>query len=94
LTGFAACHFFLGDLEKAVAFGRQSLSQNPRFVPAYRFLAAAYGHLGRMGDAHATVVSLLALEPTMRITSGSVGVIQPKYRDILAEGLRLAGLPE
>jgi adenylate cyclase len=94
LTGFAACHFFLGDFEKAVAFARESLSQNPRFVPAYRYLAAAYSHLGRISDAQATVGSLLTLEPTMRITSGSVGVSQPKYRDILAEGLRLAGLPE
>ncbi len=94
LTGFAACHFFLGDFEKAVAFARQSLSQNPRFIPAYRYLAAAYSHLGRMSEAQATVRNLLALEPTMRIASGSVGVSQPKYRDILAEGLRLAGLPE
>jgi hypothetical protein len=62
----------------------------------YRWLAAAYGQLGREQEAKAAAAEYLTLTPDFSISRHLelLPFQRPEDREHYAEGLRKAGLPE
>ncbi|WP_170984933.1 winged helix-turn-helix domain-containing tetratricopeptide repeat protein [Roseomonas sp. AR75] len=93
----ALAHFFLGDLDAAVALTRQAMrAPNPKQWP-YALQAAALGLLGREAEARRAVEALLVRHPTYSIALARADFFF--WRDLakvelFAEGLRRAGLRE
>jgi len=68
---------------------------NPRFSVPYIFQTAALASLGRLAEAAASGQHLLELEPGLRIGPLIASYSSNKERlAMLADALRLAGLPE
>ena len=88
--------FHLGQYEAAEEALTEVLRRNPNFLNAMRLLMATYGHLGRVDDAQWLAFEYEALGPPARISTlmDATNVDHPPYREKIAEGLRLAGLPE
>ena len=85
-----------GQYEKALEACKQAVSISPNSGGAHRRLALAYTFLGRMDEAKFQAQELLRLQPNFTISRYAEG---QAYRDpadikILADGLRLLGLPE
>lgn len=92
LWNIAASKYLSGNYSDALSL----LEKMIELGPAYRLLAATYGKLGRLEDAHRAASELLKIYPEFSIERYSS---RAPYRDkaLLAkyvEGLRLAGLPE
>jgi hypothetical protein len=71
---------------------RVSLEEVPAFAPAYRILAACYGHLGRLPEAQSIIRRLVSLTPVVMPTTDPFR--NREYGAVYAEGFRKAGLPE
>jgi len=54
-------HFFARRFDDAVPMLLRAAQEVPAWVPTLRFLAACYGHLGRLDEARETVRRLRAL---------------------------------
>lgn len=72
------------------------MAQNPNYVVAIRLLAANYARLGQPDKASERVQQLLKGDPTLTIAKQHSRMM---FMDVnvwnkLADGLRLAGLPE
>ena len=85
-----------GELDEAVAWGRQAMAENPRFTASLRILAAALGAAGRREEGRVVAARLLEADPAFRVGAFSEGYA---YRDrarrlALADHLRAAGLPD
>jgi TolB-like protein/Flp pilus assembly protein TadD len=94
--GMAYGHYSKGELQEAVTWARKALTDNPRFSGAYWFLSAALGKLGDKEKAAAAVAELRKIEPELtisRLRARTANTEQGVWRN-LAEGLRLAGMPE
>jgi TolB-like protein/cytochrome c-type biogenesis protein CcmH/NrfG len=63
LTGLGIAHFFSGGYQQAVTMLNASLYDRPRWPTTYRFLAAAYAHLGELEAARSAVGRLQAVAP-------------------------------
>jgi adenylate cyclase len=92
MSFLAASYYFERDYEKAVAVARRSLVHYPDYPRAHRWLAAAFGQLGRTGEARA------ALNELKRVSSTALGLYARSRRIFLLEdqehlldGLRKAG---
>jgi TolB-like protein/Tfp pilus assembly protein PilF len=91
----------LGRYEQAVAWHQRSIEANRNFPPAYLWLAAALGQLGRLGEARSAAEAALALNPSFTVARARslwtamgdnptyLAGLQPVF-----EGLRKAGMPE
>ena len=94
--GLAIANFQCGRYEEALQWGLTSLRHNPTWMGSRRFIIAFYALSGRIDDAKAAWKALRQVDPTMRISN--VRVKFPLRRDEdfarLAEGYRLAGVPE
>lgn len=94
--GLAMANFQCGRYEEALQWGLTSLRHNPTWMGSRRFIIAFYALSGRMNDAKAAWKALHQVDPTMRISN--IRVRFPLRRDEdfarLAEGYRLAGVPE
>jgi adenylate cyclase len=94
--------FVDGDYAAVLHWTMQTMQIYPDNVVALRYRAAAFGLLGRLDEARATVNQLLALNPELTISRCrrhvEVEMNNPYKRPGVAEayfeGLRLAGLPE
>jgi TolB-like protein len=88
--------FIAGRLDQAVTWLRKARRENPRFRATHRTLASALAHLGRTDEAHTVAAELLRLEPDFRVSSfvSWYPLRRPADLERLAEGLRLAGLPD
>lgn len=88
--------FHLEQYEAAEEALTELLRRNPSFLNAMRILMATYGHLGRVDDAQWLAVEYEALGSPATISAlmDATNVDYPPYREKIAEGLRLAGLPE
>jgi TolB-like protein len=94
----ALAHAFLfkRNYDEAVRWGEEAVRASPPYSPAWRALAAAHALAGRLAPAQAAVKSILSVE-----TDGSVSKFL-KYaaysnsedRQIMVDGLRLAGYPQ
>ena len=88
--------YFSQEYAAAVEVAKQAIRSNPDFPNPYRWLAAALGQLGRIGEAKE------ALEKAMVIVPGSFDMyvrkrvpwMRPEDHAHMLEGLRKAGMPE
>jgi hypothetical protein len=66
-----------------------AIQDNPGLPPSYRFLAACYAHMGRLGEAREIVSRPLAITPVVVLPS-DVPFRNPEDRELYLSGLRLA----
>jgi tetratricopeptide (TPR) repeat protein len=94
--GLAHAYLTQGEFDAAISCARKALLYNPRYGPGLRFLAAGLAKLGRRDEAAAAVHRLLRIEPQLTLSSlrARVMFMDESVWDKLADGLRLAGLPE
>jgi adenylate cyclase len=94
--GLSIAHLLQERFEDAVLWARRALADNPNYIAPLRSLAAALGHLGRIGEAPAVVARLRALSPNETITNYAAWTpLRFSGRlPMILEGLRRAGLPE
>lgn len=86
----------LGDYETAAEAFRGVLDRNPNSPHALRHLIATYGRMGEAEEAEwlAFEYESLGMTATVSGIMEAANVSNPDYRAALAEGLRMAGLPE
>jgi DNA-binding SARP family transcriptional activator/TolB-like protein len=95
-TFYIYIHLLKRDFESAVAVGRTVIDMNPSFTASHKLYLAALGHTGRTQEAARVRQRLLALEPDLTIERflATTPLEREEHRNICAEGLRLAGIPE
>ena len=94
--GIGAAHFSAARYEEAVASIQKGILMRPSATFAYRMLAPALAHLGRIDEARQAVKALLQAYPDAtiaRIAEINPNTV-PHFVNRSAEGLRKAGLPE
>jgi adenylate cyclase len=96
LTGEALALLLSGRFLESAEFARHSAATYDGWDSTYWYLAAACGHLGRIGEAQNAVAKSLALSPGMTVSRiGKAWRRSDENRlAILLDGLRLAGMPE
>lgn len=95
-TALGLAHYTNGNYDESARWGRRVMAANPLFSANLRFLAASLAARGRLEEARAVACSMLALQPAFSVKRFAA---RYAYRDIkrnaiLAEHLRLAGLPD
>ena len=92
----ALAHVVDGHFEEAAAFARIAVDQNPRSTIALRFLAGSLARLGQKDKARNALQDMLEIEPHLTLTKLRARLlgIDDRVWNKVAEGLRLAGLPE
>lgn len=90
LWGVALSHVVSGEYEESLDWSLRSLAANPDWLAAYWLLAAAYGHLNRLEEAHDMIARLLAKSPAL----GLGHIREGGEHDVVLEGLRKAGMRE
>ena len=96
-ASLALAHLLAGRFEQAIEWADRSLHDQPRFNPVRRIKIAAEVQLGRLDEARTELGRILAIESRAtiaRFRAGAARSAAPEYIDIIAAGLRLAGLPE
>jgi DNA-binding SARP family transcriptional activator/TolB-like protein len=84
------------NFEAAVVIGREVSEMNPAFSAACKPYLAALGHLGAAEEAEMVRNRLLAIEPNFTIADfiEASPFHRTEDRDLVASGLRLAGIAE
>jgi len=93
---YAFAHFQGGRYADAIAAAQRAIQQRPGHPMTYIMAVASYGLAGRAGEARALVERLTGLVPDIaagNIEATALYCLQ-EDRSRLAEGLRLAGLPD
>jgi adenylate cyclase len=91
----ASVSFFDRRFEECVDWTSRVLEQQPTWVPALRYRAAALAHLGRMEEAKAVVERANHIQPSSTLTRMTLYKFRhPWMIELYMGGLRLAGLPE
>lgn len=95
LAGLGLCHLHSGEYAPALEWGHKALAEFNDWPVTYWLVAAAAAHLGRTDEARAAVQRLRELVPHVSMAR----MASRRFRDpvrwsYLADGLRLAGLPE
>ena len=97
LAGGMSLAYYLQDkFDDSIQWSQKALAQNPRYVVAIRLLAANYARLGQSDKAAEWVQQLLKGEPALTISKqrSRMMFMDENVWNKLADGLRLAGLPE
>jgi TolB-like protein/class 3 adenylate cyclase len=81
-------YLFKRRFDEAAAKLLLSIQDDPGHTPSYRFLAACYAHMGRLGEARAIVAQLRAITP--QIVPSDLPWRHPEDRELFLSGLRLA----
>jgi adenylate cyclase len=86
-------YYFEYDYENAVEILRRKLAENPTHSPAYRWLAAALGQLGRIDEAREAITAAIATGPESfaRYTRKRAPWFRPEDFEHMLDGLRKAG---
>jgi adenylate cyclase len=93
LAVLGGAYFFKRRFDEAASKLLLAIQDNPGSPPAYRILAACYAHMGRLGEARATVARLRAITPV--VVPSDPPFRDPEHRELFLSGLRLAaGEPE
>ena len=94
--GLALLAFLRGDFETTAILAREISEIRPSFRAVYPMHLAALGHLGRNADAAQVRARFGHLDPSHSVVSilDQCLLSRAADRDLLAEGLRLAGVPE
>ena len=89
-------HFNLGNYDETIRNMKLATDRNPNAKWPHRYLAAAYGHLGRLDDAEWELEELrgLGFEPTIVNVRAVANIQDPDNLAHYLEGLRKAGAPE
>jgi tetratricopeptide (TPR) repeat protein len=92
----AAAHFFAGRPNEALSWAEKAMQQQPNFFVAACFAAASAALVGRLGSAEKALSRVRQLKPALRISNlpDTQPFRRPEHLNKLAEGLRIAGLPE
>src|SRR5260221_981478 len=93
----ALAHLLAGRFEQAIEWAVGSLHDQPRFNPVRRIKIAAEVQIGRLDEARTELGRMLAIQPgatIARFRANSARSAAPEFIDVVAAGLRLAGLPE
>ncbi|MBS0560415.1 MAG: hypothetical protein JSR21_10205 [Proteobacteria bacterium] len=93
---FTLIHLLKRDFESAVAAGRAHTQMGPSLSAGFKPYLAALGHLGRTQEATVARRRLLSIEPNFTVESflANTALEREVDRQLFAEGLRLAGIPE
>jgi adenylate cyclase len=88
-------HFLAGRFGDAVSWAEMAVRERSSHLSAWRVLAASYALSGQQEKAHKAVDRVRDLDPTLRLSNlKDVIPFRPKDLELLADGLRQAGLPE
>ena len=90
-------YFFMIRFEKAIDLFERAYKSNPEDIGILWFLAAAYAHLGRVGEAEATLTEMWKLWPSwsyMKLIKlyHVYASKDPADLNLLTDGLRKAGM--
>ena len=85
-----------GDVEAAVALGRQVSELGPAYADGLKYYLAALGHAGKHAEAQAVLARIRASEPRFSIQTflTVIPFARTAERDRLAAGLQAAGAAE
>jgi adenylate cyclase len=85
--------YFVGDYEAAVEAAKRALRTNPEYPLPYRWLAAAFGQLGRTAEANQALEQAMAIAPASfdMYVRQRVPWHRPEDHAHMLEGLRKAG---
>ena len=95
-SGMALAHVVEGNFEDAATCARIAVDQNPRSTIALRFLAGSLARLGDKEKATKALQDMLKIEPHLtlsKLEARLLGIDDGVWNKV-AQGLRLAGLPE
>ena len=86
----------MNDYESAIADLEKAIERNPTVLFIRTWLAAAYAQAGRIEDAEWEVEEMMAMgfQSTLSNIIETGYVRHPPFKELYAEGLRKAGLPE
>ena len=89
-------HFIEERYEDAIAALKETRDRNPNFWPAHVYLAASYGHLGRLEEAKAVFAEAFRLNPVLSADRARAYIPYKNPVDMarLFDGLRSAGVLE
>jgi len=88
LCVIGGAHFFARHFDEAVPKLLLAAQEDPSYAQPFRYLAACYGHMGRLDEARAIVRRLRAITP-VRMPS-VIYLRNPEHRELFLSGLRLA----
>jgi predicted Zn-dependent protease len=88
LVMIGGAHFFAGRFAEAVPNLLLAIQEDPSFPVPYRYLAACYAHMGRLGEAREIVSRLRAVTPL--VIQDTSPMRNPEHRELLMSGLKLA----
>ena len=88
LSVMGMAYFFKHQFDEAASKLILAIQDHPGFPPSYRALAACYAHMGRLDEAREIVAQLRAITPL--VVPSDVQFRNPKHRELLLSGLRLA----
>jgi TolB-like protein len=95
-VGTAFAHFLAGRYDEASSWANRALREQPNYPAANRILAASRALAGELSGAREAIARLRELDPTLRVSNLSEVYPLRRPEDLakVADGLRLAGLPE
>ena len=90
----AVAHFLRGRYEEAASAGRRAVQSSPAFSVSHSLLAAPLAKLGRMEEAKAVAMQVLALQPFFSASGFCAALALPTaLAKPMTEAWRDAGLP-
>ena len=81
-------HFLSRRYDQAAPHLRLAIEEDPTDPMIYRFLAACYAHMGRLGDAREVIGRLRCVTDQLIPDIGNLR--NPEHRELFLSGLRLA----
>jgi len=84
--GFA--HFLSRRFDEAVSKLLLAIQEDLSYTQPYRYLAACYAQMGRLGDAREIIARLRSITPV--VMPANVPFRNPEHRELYLSGLRLA----
>ena len=95
-AGMALAHFFADRFDAAAAWAEKAAGNLPGFLVAVCVAAASHALAGRIDKARQTMERMRTLDASLRISNLRewLPIHRPEDLARLANGLRLAGLPE
>jgi len=83
-----SAHFISRRFDQAKPRLLAAIQELPRHLYSYRYLAACYAHMGRLGEARETIARLRTITPG--VVPSVTHLRNPEHRELLLSGLRLA----
>jgi TolB-like protein/class 3 adenylate cyclase/Tfp pilus assembly protein PilF len=95
-SALAHAHFFAGRNTEALSWAEMAVREKPNLVLLNCIAAASNALAGRLADAKRAMGRVRQLDPSLRVSNLQILFLVRRPEDLarLAEGLRLAGLPE